>query len=93
MAYRIIYSGGERYPTKLRRRRIGWTGPIFLAVTLVVLLFMSSETAAALEQILFPGGKDVFLQIEMAALKIQEGEPVGEAIHAFCRQVISGVPG
>lgn len=92
MAYSIRYDTvpvrEEAALLRQNRRRI----IAVLAVPAFVLaLALIPGAAAWVQQLLFPGSDASTMEaLEALAVSIGEGEPIGEAIHGFCQEVISG---
>ena len=92
MGYRITYKRGIMEKKTFRDRRIKWKS---VAVTLLVLCLVGALAFPGgrlwLRDILLPGDAD----ITAAALgslveNLSAGEPVGEAVQTFCREIIHG---
>ena len=92
MGYIISYHGADsvKIPTVPRRSRmLSLTLGFFLAFLLLTRLFWPAGSAK-LRQFLIPGDPDV--TGHAAALLVEElrtGEPAGEAIKAFCSEILS----
>lgn len=91
MAYRIDYgSGGEKKRamkgrTPVRRVAAG----IVCAVLLAALLFPAGRRA--LRDLILPGDAEVTAAaLRDLVAELQDGEPVGDAVSAFCQEVIAG---
>ena len=90
MGYKIMYSpeDNNKYPTGQSGRKHKWLLPVII----ILALLMSIRTAQVrdrLEEWIIPGND----QITKAAFsvmidEIRTGEPVTEAVTAFCRVII-----
>ena len=93
MGYIITYghSNGKSYRFK-RVRSITWRGfAAALLVVLLALLVLNPQIRGQVKNFLLPGDAEVTeaALIEMVS-SIKEGEPVGDAVTAFCREIIDG---
>ena len=90
MAYRIVYG-----PVKGRRRtgrgavlRMQTMTAAWLLVFALVVSWVWPEGTATLREYLLPGRDGTQAAMLELMTEIQAGEPVGEVLTAFCRQII-----
>ena len=93
MAYRIVY--GED-PAKTGKERFR-TGRFRLMTAVCFVLFLLSvkllwdDGLDHIRQILLPGSGDTTLQaLDQMVAQIQAGTKLGDAVTAFCREIIAG---
>lgn len=90
MAYRIDY--GPAVPKKVASggRQLRWQTMTAAFLLLFVLLVKQTwpEGTDKLRACLIPGGEGTQLAFQEFVTELHEGESVGEALTAFCRQVI-----
>ena len=93
MGYRIDYGGGARQRRRERvrfSRVLGMAG-LFFGAFLVLTVCFWQEGAAVLREFLIPGDPDVTLHgLEVLVQQMRQGESIGTAVTAFCREVIDG---
>lgn len=92
MGYRIEYESPRQYPTKKPRgSRIFWlTGAFLLIFTCFTLQFWP-QGRELLEEALLPGDPAVTKQaFSLMTQQLRQGEAIGDALAAFCREVIDG---
>lgn len=85
MGYRIVY--GEEPPVQRPRSRLRLLTAAFGLAFLVLVGSFWPGGRALLRQVLLPGAGEAALQ--QMAEQIRAGEPVGEAVTAFCRDVVA----
>lgn len=90
MGYRIVY-GEDPFPKppQHRSRLRLLTAAFALAFVVLVRLFWPEGTAI-LQRTLLPGEEAAFVQLTE---DIRAGEPVGDAVTAFCRSVVEEAVG
>ncbi len=88
MAYSISYDHIP-LPAKQKNKPKGKTVLLGACVVVIaVLIALVPGVSAAVQQFLFPGSDGTAVKaLEDMATGIGEGEPVGEAVHAFCQDV------
>lgn len=90
MGYQIRYDAGKAVKTGLKERKTSAIG--VLAAGLVVCLVMRLIWPAGvdkLRQMVFPGDPEVTGRAaEQMVSQIHEGVPVGDAVQAFCREIL-----
>lgn len=91
MAYRIEYGqpSGKKYPPAGHSWRL--TGMICGALVLFLLVthFLWPEGKAVLEELFLPGDREYTAQVFSAMVEqLREGEPAGQAVTAFCRELL-----
>ena len=85
MGYRVVYGADPFVREKTGKSRLGlMTAGFALAFVILVRCFWPQGTAV-LRQTLLPGEPGALEQITE---QIRSGEPVGEAVTAFCRSVV-----
>lgn len=90
MGYQIMYSpeDNHKYPTIKSRRKHRWLIPVVISVA----LFISAgipKVRNHLEYLLIPGDTQITKAAFSAMLEqIKTGEPINEAVTAFCREII-----
>ena len=92
MGYRIEYGSQRQYSReKIRVGRIFWlTGACFLAFAFVT-RHCWPQGQQLLEEALLPGDAAVTKQaFSLLTEQLRHGEAVGDAVAAFCREVIHG---
>ncbi len=91
LGYRIQYGPMAKGEVQWNRKRIGRlkAKTMWLLAVLSILLLAVAQRHGILEKLLIPGNPEVtkaaYIQFKQ---DVKEGEPVGEAITAFCRTVI-----
>lgn len=92
MAYRIIY-GEDPVITKQRRSRplrLQTMTAVFFLLFALLVSFTWSEGTEKLREYLIPGERSVTQAAFQTFVEdLQEGEPVGDALTTFCRDIIS----
>lgn len=92
MGYRVIYGEDPFEKPKKQRGRLGlMTAGCFLAFVVGVRCFWP-QGAAALGRIMLPGAETVEAFAQMTA-DLQAGEPLGDAVTAFCRTIVEDAVG
>ena len=92
MGYRIEYSGGTAVEKPVLRHKRGKRTIVFAASVLLMAAFMLWPMGhRCVRDILLPGDEEV----TAAALNdlvqdLSAGEPIGEAVESFCREIIAG---
>ena len=91
MGYQIRYDAGKAVKTGLKERKrsaVGMVAAALVAVCLLVRLFWPAG-ADKLRQAVMPGDPEITGRAasEMVS-QIHEGVPVGDAVQAFCRQIL-----
>ncbi len=92
MGYRITYENGIIRKKAVGERRFRWKrwGCGCLGVALAVAL-MLPQGRLLVRDLLLPGDEDVTAAaLEEMVENIRAGEPVGEAVEAFCREILAG---
>lgn len=92
MGYRITYENGVAKKETVRLRRFRWKrwGAGAVAVALAVALMIPAGRLWV-RDLLLPGDEEVTAAaLEGMVENIRSGEPVGEAVEAFCREIIAG---
>lgn len=82
MGYRIVY-GEDPFVKKNKSHLRAWTAGFALAFVILVRTFWPQGTAV-LVQVLLPRSNG----IEQLTEQIRAGEPVGDAVTAFCRELV-----
>lgn len=93
LSYRIVYGpvpkmkrGGQG-----RRLRIQLMAAVFFLIFVLGVRLVWPEGSELLQSYLLPGEKGVTeAAFSVMITDLQAGEPLGEAVTAFCRQVIAG---
>lgn len=88
MGYRIVYGEDPfiEIPERKSRLRL-WTAGFALAFVLLVRCFWPQGTAL-LRQVLLPRGDAATAAFQQMTADIRAGEPIGDAVTAFCRDVV-----
>ena len=92
MAYRITYSEGSISKQTVASRKINWK-PILIGVFAGVLALTLVIPAGRLwlRDLLLPGDEDITAgALEALAEDLGDGVPLGEAVDAFCYEIIHG---
>ena len=92
MGYRIEYGSPKRHSDKnVRSGRVIWlTGAFLLIFTCLTMQFWP-QGRELLEETLLPGDPTVTKQaFSELTQQLRQGEAVGDAVAAFCREVIDG---
>lgn len=82
MGYRIVY-GEDPFVKKSKSHLRAWTAGFALAFVILVRTFWPQGTAV-LAQVLLPRSNG----IEQLTAQIRAGEPVGDVVTAFCRELV-----
>ncbi len=94
MSYCICY---DKIPVSKRpeKRKLPVRGIAFLLViTAVVAIAVSPQLRIHLLGVLFPGfGEEALTAVDMLAKQIGDGQPLAQAFHAFCLEVLAPVNG
>lgn len=92
MGYRITYENGHIHKKTIRSSQFRWkrwgagAAVAALAVTLLI-----PRGRLWLRDILLPGDEDVTAAALGSLVEnLSSGEPVGEAVQTFCREIIHG---
>ncbi len=91
MGYRVEYDiSGKRTVVDVEKKRRGkWFGRIFFVVATVALLIYGIAENWFWE-ILFPGyNESTKVAAEHMIHQIREGESVGDAVTAFCKEIVT----
>ena len=92
MGYRIIYDKGTIHKETVRARRFRWKrwGIGFAGVALAAAL-MVPQGRLWLRDLLLPGDEEITASaLEGMVSDLRAGEPVREAVEAFCREILAG---
>lgn len=90
MAYRIAYSpeNNARYPQVKKTRKNYWGKWVVVTVLILAAAWISQR---GIPDIFIPGDPDHTKAATNIMLElIKEGEPVEEALTAFCKEIIDG---
>lgn len=92
MGYRIAYTNVGQ-PEAAMPPKAGKQGKVILIICIVLCLaFCFSPVRRAVATLIFPGMDEAaFLKMEDLANEIRQGKPVGEAVTAFCREILANV--
>ena len=85
MGYRIVYGEDPFVERKERKSHLRAMTAAFLLAFVVLVRCCWPQGAALLRQTLLPGDDEAFRQM---TADIQAGEPVGDAVTAFCRSIV-----
>ena len=89
MGYRIVY-GDDPFEKQERRSHLrSMTAGFALALVILVRLFYP-QGAQVLREVLLPGDHEAFMQLTE---RIQSGEPIGDAVTAFCQTIVEEAVG
>jgi hypothetical protein len=92
MGYRIEYNGAtlKRREVRIpRKKRNQITVAVIALLTAALLLWPASRRRIV--DIILPGDEEVTTAALNGLLKdLTEGEPMGEAVHTFCVEIIAG---
>lgn len=92
MGYQITYDRDVIKKKKMRVHKIKWKR-VALSVTAAALVVTLALPAGRLwiRDLILPGDEDVTAAaLEGLAEDLSAGEPVGEAVETFCREIIAG---
>lgn len=89
MGYRIAYEDSNVIKTPLRRKRKTWR---LLAVALALVIGLSiPQVRRTLRDIVLPGKEEITAKaLGDLVTDLRRGEPFGEAVEAFCLEIIHG---
>ena len=91
MGYQIRYDAGKAVKTGLKERKpaaVGMVAAGLVAVCLLVRLFWPAGMDK-LRQMVIPGDPEVTGRAaEQMVSQLHEGVPVGDAVQAFCREIM-----
>lgn len=87
MGYRIVYGEDPFVPGKKGKSRVRLMTAGFLLALILGVRCCWPEGTALLRQTFLPSEDDAFRQF---TAQIQAGEPPGEAVTAFCRELVEG---
>lgn len=92
MGYRITYENGVIRKQILRIRRFRWKRWGVGGITAVLaLMLMLPDGRLWIRDLLLPGDEEVTaVALENMVSDLRSGEPVGEAVEAFCKEIIAG---
>lgn len=92
MGYRIAYTNVGQ-PEAAAQPKTGKPGMLILIVCILLCLaFCFSPVRRAVAAVIFPGmDEEAFLKMENLVREIRQGKPVGEAVTAFCREILADV--
>lgn len=90
MGYRVSYDEGQATKVALRSRKKNvWIFAIAVLLLLAMIAFPGGRLV--LRDILLPGNEEVTAEaLEGLAAELKAGEPLGEAVEAFCLEIIHG---
>ena len=92
MGYQIRYDAGKAVKTGLKERKrsaVGMVAAALVAVCLLVRLFWPAGMDK-LRRMVFPADLEVTGRpAEQMVSQIHEGVPVGDAVQAFCREILN----
>lgn len=91
MGYQIRYDAGKAVKTGLKERKASAIGVLAAGLAVVCLLMRLIWPAGVdkLRQMVFPGDPEVTGRAaEQMVSQIHEGVPVGDAVQAFCREIL-----
>ena len=92
MGYQIRYDAGKAVKTGLKERKrsaVGMVAAGLVALCLFVRLFWPAGMDK-LRRMVFPGDPEVTGRAaEQMVSQIHEGVPVGDAVQAFCREILN----
>ena len=93
MGYRIVYGGEPEYRGRYKMR--GRSVVFYLAVCLVLFGVLTMkfwpEGREVLQEVLLPGDPAVTRQaLHNMAEDLKAGEAIGDAVAAFCREIVDG---
>ncbi len=90
MGYRISYQGGAAEKISVRsRKKLKWIP--FVAVLFMLAMTIFPAGRLTLWNIFLPGNEAVTAEaLESLAAELMAGEPLGDAVEAFCLEIIHG---
>lgn len=92
MGYRITYENGFIRKELIRNRRLSlelWGTGLSVAVLAVSLLVPRGRLWV--RNLLLPGDEEITVAaLEGMVEDLRDGEPLGEAVESFCREIIAG---
>lgn len=92
MGYQIMYSpeDNHKYPAYKPKSKNRWLFPVVITIALLVAAGIPN-VRNSLERWLIPGDAQVTKAAFSAMLdQLRTGEPIDEAVTAFCREIIAG---
>ena len=92
MGYRITYENGVIRKQMLRVRRLRWKrwGAGVAAAGLAVALMLPAGRLW-IRDLLLPGDEEITAAaLESMVSDLQAGEPMGEALETFCKEILAG---
>lgn len=94
VSYRIVYGPmpkGEYQAKKRNTLRIRFLTALFLLLFAFLVKYTWTEGTKTLQSLMIPGdGCVTQAAFEELTTNLMDGQPIGEAVTAFCRQVIDG---
>lgn len=91
MGYQIRYDAGKAVKIALKERKASAIGVLAAGLVVACLLMRLIWPAGVdkLRQMVFPGDPEVTGRAaEQMVSQIHEGVPVGDAVQAFCREIL-----
>lgn len=90
MSYKILYEGKTPAIKLYRRKSRAGAVVCMILLGLAVAKVFYPEFDQLVQQLIFPGsGEDTFVLLEQAIADIRQGASVGDALYAFCSEVIA----
>ena len=90
MGYRVYYSpeDNKKYPTRNKQGNARYLGH-FVVVLAVVLTLTVPQVRSNLREWLIPGDEAVISKaFSQMVENVREGEAIGEAVTAFCQEIL-----
>lgn len=90
MSYKILYEGKTPVTKLYQRKNSSGVVACMILLGLAAAKFFYPEFDKIVHQLIFPGsGADTLVFLELAIADIRQGIPVGDALYAFCSEVIA----
>ena len=92
LGYQITYENGTMRKQTLRRRRIKWKRlGIGLSAAAMAVTMLVPQGRLWLRDLILPGDEEVTAAaLEEMVSDLRDGQPIGEVVEAFCREIIAG---
>ena len=92
MGYRITYDNGVAKKEVIRAQRVNWKKWGVVAVSAVfAVTLMVPQGRLWLRDLILPGDEDVTAAaLEGIVSDLRSGEPLGEAVETFCKEILAG---
>lgn len=92
MGYRITYENGSIRKETVKIRKLKWKQCLIGMIAAVLAFAMMIPGGRLwLRDLILPGDEEITAAaLENMVGELRSGEPVGEALEAFCREILAG---